>query len=54
MLRFYDPQKGEIIIGDENIKNLKLRDLRKNIGLVGQDTFLFDGTIQENIILMSK
>ena len=50
LLRFYDPQKGEIIIGDENIKNLKLRDLRKNIGLVGQDTFLFDGTIQENII----
>ena len=50
LLRFYDPQKGEIIIANENIKNLELRKLRKNIGLVGQDTFLFDGTIQENII----
>jgi ATP-binding cassette subfamily B protein len=39
-----------IIIGNENIKNLNLGKLRKNIGLVGQDTFLFDGTIQENII----
>ena len=50
LLRFYDPQKGEIIIGNENIKNLEFRNLRKSIGLVGQDTFLFDGTIQENII----
>ena len=50
LLRFYDPQKGEIRIGNENIKDLELRSLRKNIGLVGQDTFLFDGTIQENII----
>ena len=32
------------------LKILRLRSLRKNIGLVGQDTFLFDGTIQENII----
>ena len=50
LLRFYDPQKGDILIGDENIKNLELQTLRKNIGLVGQDTFLFDGTIEENII----
>ena len=50
LLRFYDPQKGEIRIGNEDIKSLELRSLRENIGLVGQDTFLFDGTIQENII----
>ena len=50
LLRFYDPQNGEILIGDENIKNLGLQKLRQNIGLVGQDTFLFDGTIEENII----
>ena len=54
LLRFYDPQLGEILIGNENIKNLKLNQLRKNIGLVGQDTFLFDGTIKENIIYPSK
>tara|TARA_A100001015_G_C15043198_1_gene741334 strand:- start:1372 stop:3150 length:1779 start_codon:yes stop_codon:yes gene_type:complete len=50
LLRFYDPQLGKILIGKENIKNLKLHELRQNIGLVGQDTFLFDGTIKENII----
>ena len=50
LLRFYDPQKGEIRIGNEDIKSLELRSLRENIGLVGQDTFLFDGTIQENIM----
>jgi len=50
LLRFYDPQKGEIRIGNEDIKSLELRSLRENIGLVGQDTFLFDGTIQENIV----
>ena len=50
LLRFYDPQGGELLIGAENIKHLKLKDLRRNIGLVGQDTFLFDGTIQDNII----
>ena len=50
LLRFYEPQKGDVLIGDESIKNLELQRLRRNIGLVGQDTFLFDGTIQENII----
>ena len=54
LLRFYDPQLGEILIGNENIKNLKLNQLRKNIGLVGQDTFLFDGTIKDNIIYPSE
>ena len=50
LLRFYEPQKGDVLIGNESIKNLELQKLRQNIGLVGQDTFLFDGTIQENII----
>ncbi|MAV64825.1 MAG: ABC transporter [Candidatus Marinimicrobia bacterium] len=50
LLRLYDPQKGDIFIGNENIKNLELQKLRKNIGLVSQDTYLFDGSIMENII----
>ncbi len=54
LLRFYDPQSGEILIGEENIKNLELKNLRENIGLVSQDTFLFDGTIKENIIYPSE
>lgn len=47
--RFYDVQIGEILIDGENTKNIKLEDLRKNIGFVHQDTFLFSGTILENI-----
>ena len=50
LLRLYEPQNGNILIGSENIKNLKLKDLRKSIGLVSQDTFLFDGSIKDNII----
>lgn len=49
LLRFYDPLKGKIIIDDQNIKELNLQDLRAGIGLVSQDTFLIDGTVQENI-----
>ena len=33
LLRLYEPQNGNILIGSENIKNLKLKDLRKSIGL---------------------
>tara|TARA_B100000029_G_scaffold177475_1_gene174822 strand:- start:1074 stop:2852 length:1779 start_codon:yes stop_codon:yes gene_type:complete len=49
LLRFYDPIKGEITIGNINIKNVKLSKLRQNIGFVSQEIFLFDGSIQENI-----
>ena len=47
--RFYDPQKGEIFIDDQNIKNVSLNSLRKNISLVSQDVILFDDTIKANI-----
>lgn len=47
--RFYDPTKGEILIGGVNIKNLKLTDIRKAIGLVPQKAVLFSGTIESNI-----
>ena len=47
--RFYDPQSGEIVIGQENIKNIRLDELRRNIGLVSQDVFLFSDTIEKNI-----
>lgn len=49
LLRFFDPQEGEIIIDGENIKNVKLKSLRKNISLVSQDIFLFSDTILENL-----
>ncbi len=47
--RFYDPQKGEILIDGINIKDVTLSSLRDNISLVLQDVFLFHGTIAENI-----
>ena len=47
--RFYDVQDGEILFDGVNIKDIKLDTLRKNIGIVQQDVFLFDGTVIENI-----
>lgn len=47
--RLYDVNKGQILIDDENIKNIKYADLRSQIGVVLQETFLFIGTIFENI-----
>ncbi|NLM70091.1 MAG: ABC transporter ATP-binding protein, partial [Firmicutes bacterium] len=47
--RFYDVDEGEILIDGTNIKDLKQKDLRNQIGIVLQDTFLFSGSIWENI-----
>jgi len=47
--RLYDIDEGKITIGDRNIKNLNINLLRKSIGYVPQDGFLFSGTISENI-----
>ncbi len=49
--RFYDVQKGEILIDGVNIKEYDKFHLRKNIGVVLQDVFLFAGTIKDNIRL---
>lgn len=51
MSRFYDIQKGEILIDGINIKEIPLSTLRKNIGVVLQDVFMFTGTIKDNILL---
>ena len=49
--RLYHIQKGEILIDDVNIEDYKLEALRKNIGVVLQDVFLFSGSILDNITL---
>jgi len=49
--RLYDIQKGEIKIDDINIKDFDLATLRKNVGLVLQDVFLFSGSVMDNITL---
>lgn len=48
--RFYDITSGEILIDGINIKDVTLKSLRRNVGLVQQDVFLFTGTIKENIL----
>ena len=49
LLRFYEVSSGRILIDDVPISEVNLASLRQNIALVPQDTFLFDGTILENI-----
>ena len=49
MIRLFDNQEGNILINNNNIKDLKLSTLRKLFSLVTQDTVLFDGSIYENI-----
>ena len=48
--RFYDLMEGTILIDDEDITHFTLQSLRKNIGIVQQDVFLFYGSIKENIL----
>ncbi|KAB3530354.1 ABC transporter ATP-binding protein [Alkaliphilus pronyensis] len=52
--RLYDIQRGEILIDGINIKNYSLAELRKNIGVVLQDVFMFTGTVRDNIVLNKK
>jgi len=49
LLRLYDLDSGAINFDSTELKELKLESLRKNIGLVSQDVFLFEGTVFENI-----
>ena len=47
--RFYDPQEGNIEIDNQNINNVSLNSLRKNLSMVSQDVILFDDTVKNNI-----
>ncbi len=49
LLRLYDVDTGAVRIDGTDIRDVRLSDLRSSIGYVGQDTFLFDGTIADNI-----
>ena len=54
LLRYYDIQKGTILLDGVNIKELSLNDLRSCFGLVLQDNALFAGTVHDNITLGNK
>ncbi len=47
--RFYEPTRGEVFLGGQDVRELDLRDLRRRIALVPQKTVLFTGTIAENL-----
>ena len=47
--RFYDVSEGRILLDGQDIRDVKLKDLREHIGIVQQDVYLFAGTIMENI-----
>ena len=48
--RFYDPEKGDILIDNQSVYKSKLDDVRSNISLVSQETTLFDDTVKNNIL----
>lgn len=51
LLRFYDPVKGAVYIGDTDVRSVASRDLRENVAVVTQATILFNDTIRHNIAL---
>jgi ATP-binding cassette subfamily B protein len=54
LLRFYDIQRGQILLDGTDIRLLDLQDLRKQFGIVLQDPFLFTGTIESNVRLGTR
>ena len=50
LLRFYEPNKGEILINGVNINSYTLESIRNQLGFVSQDPFLFYGTIKDNVV----
>jgi len=49
LLRFYDPRQGQVMLDGVDIKTLNVRWLRAQMGYVGQEPVLFDGSIAENV-----
>ncbi|HAR68332.1 MAG TPA: antibiotic ABC transporter ATP-binding protein, partial [Thermus scotoductus] len=52
--RFYDPQRGRVLIDGEDVRNYRQEDLRRHVGIVLQDPFLFSGTILDNLRLFDE
>ncbi|WP_347557712.1 ABC transporter ATP-binding protein [Robbsia sp. KACC 23696] len=51
LLRFWDPQAGTITLNETDLRHIRLDDVRRHIALVGQDTYLFNDTLEANIRL---
>jgi subfamily B ATP-binding cassette protein MsbA len=48
--RFFDPQRGRVLVDSVDVRDAKLRSLRSQIGVVAQETLLFSGTVRENLL----
>jgi len=51
VMRLYDPKEGAVEVDGQDLRNVTFASLRRHMSYVGQDTFLFDGTIYDNIAL---
>jgi ATP-binding cassette, subfamily B, bacterial len=49
LLRFYDPDAGRVLVGGRDIRELPFAELRRRIAVVSQDTYLFHGTVEDNL-----
>lgn len=47
--RFYDPEGGEVLIDGHDIRNINLREFRKQVGYVGQEPVLFNESVADNV-----
>ena len=47
--RFYDPQAGRVLLDGADVRDMALEDIRRQVGIVGEDTFLFSTSVRENI-----
>lgn len=50
-MRFWDPQTGEVKLGDKDLRQYVLAELREHLALVAQDTYLFNTTLRENLLI---
>jgi ATP-binding cassette subfamily B protein len=49
LLRFYDPDAGRVLVGGRDVRTLPLAEVRRHIAVVSQDTYLFHGTVEDNL-----
>lgn len=49
LCRFYDPQRGRVLVDGHDLRNVQLQSLRQHIAIVPQDTFLFNTTVRDNL-----
>lgn len=54
LMRFYDPREGNVRVGGEDVRNLKIRTLRRKVALVSQSIELFHGTVRDNLTLYDE